>query len=181
MVSLQISTPLAGNAVAAAVNPALATRLAIRGLDPAPFRPFFGLSDAELAGRGIRRVIALENPGINYPCRVSLAYPQAGEELLLLNYRHLDRPGSPYRAEGPIFVRRGVSAFAGEESWPPIIMQRAMAVRAYDHEAMMVEADMAEKDDLVAMARGWLARPDIAHVDIHSLRRGCFFCRITRA
>ncbi|MCZ8188030.1 MAG: DUF1203 domain-containing protein [Beijerinckiaceae bacterium] len=158
-----------------------ALRLAIRGLDPAPFAPLFRMEPANLVARGIRRVVVPQDPGIQFPCRVSLDYPEPGEEMLLLNHRHLDHPASPYRAEGPIFIRRGVPAYAGVDRMPPIIMQRAMAVRAYDEAMMMVEAEIAEKDDLEALARLWLAQPGIAHVDVHSMRRGCFFCRIHRA
>jgi hypothetical protein len=150
-------------------------------LRPEPFAPFFALSDAELVARGMRRVIAPDNPGIGYPCRVSLAFARAGEELLLVNHRHLDRATTPYRAEGPVFVRRGVPVFAGREAYPEIIMQREMAVRAYDHEGMMIEAELAAKDDLVRLTEEWLARPAIAHVDYHSARRGCFFCRALAA
>ena len=71
-----------------------------------PFEPFaslFSLDDRELAQLDAQRVIATEKPG--YPCRVSLADAEIGEELLLLPYAH--QPArSPYRASGPIFVRK---------------------------------------------------------------------------
>lgn len=162
-------------------EPRLAARLTVEALDYAPFAPLFALSDEALLARGARRIIVPANPGINYPCRVSLAYPRAGEELILANHRHLDLPTTPYRAEGPVFVRKNAPAFRWDGRFPEIIMQREMAVRAYDRAGIMLEAELAEKADLVALAGGWLARPDIAHVDIHSARRGCFFCRIRRA
>lgn len=154
-----------------------AARLRFESLRPETFAPLFTLSDPALFDRGMRRVIAPDNPGINYPCRVSLDYPVAGEELLLVNYRHLDQPTTPYRAEGPVFVRRLAKAYAGGAMFPPIIMQREMAVRAYDRAGMMIEADLAAKEALVAMTLAWLARDEVAHVDFHSARRGCFFCR----
>lgn len=154
--------------------------ITVEGLDPAPFAPLFALGDEELAKRGIRRVIVSENPGISYPCRVSLDYPEAGEELLLLNFRHLDVPGSPYRAEGPVFVRRNARRYARSGIYPPIAMQRMMSLRAYDAEGMMLEAEVEEKDGLKVQIAEWFARPEIVHVDIHSMRRGCFFCRIER-
>lgn len=155
--------------------------ITVEGLDPAPFAPLFALSDEELARRGIRRVFAPEDPGIGYPCRVSLDFAGAGEELLLLNHRHLDTPGSPYRAEGPVFVRRAGRRYARSGVYPPIALQRMMSLRAYDAEGMMLEADVAEKDGLKAQVAEWFARPEIAHVDVHSMRRGCFFCRIERS
>lgn len=157
------------------------SEIIVEGLDPAPFAPLFTLSDEELAVRGIRRVFAPDNPGIGYPCRVSLDFPKAGEELLLLNYRHLDKPTSPYHAAGPVFVRRNARRYARSGLYPPIVMQRMMSLRAYDAEGMMLAAEIAEKDGLKAQVNEWFTRPDIAHVDIHSMWRGCFFCRIERA
>lgn len=158
-----------------------AVSIRIHGLDPWPFQPLFALDEAALHARGIRRVIVPEAPGLNYPCRISLEFAAAGDELLLVNYRHLDQPHSPYRAEGPIFIRRDAIAFAGINRFPPVIMQRPMSVRGYDADGMMLEGEVAGGEALQALVREWLARPDIAHVDIHSARRGCFFCRIDRA
>jgi hypothetical protein len=153
----------------------------VESLGPAPFAAFFELPDADLLSLGMRRVLAPHDPGIGYPCRISLEFARAGEELLLLNYRHLDMPSTPYRAEGPIFIRRQAFSYAATEAYPEIILQREMSVRAYDREGIMVEADLAAKGDLKALTETWLARPDVEHVDFHSARRGCFFCRIRRA
>jgi hypothetical protein len=57
----------------------------IVGLDPAPFKPLFALSDAALAAIGALRVVA-DDPRM--PCRVSMAHAAPGEELLLLNHAH---------------------------------------------------------------------------------------------
>ena len=73
-------------------------------LDPSQFAPLFDLDDQALLARGMRRVIADRHPG--FPCRVSLVDAEPGEELLLLPFQHLD-VDSPYRASGPIYVRRG--------------------------------------------------------------------------
>ncbi len=148
------------------------------GLAAEPFQPLFALDDAELRERGIRRMIAPDDAGIGYPCRVSLEFARPGEELLLLNDRHLDDAHSPYRAEGPIFIRQQAMQFHWEGEWPEIVMQRAMSVRAYDHDGIMIEADLAEKDALKDLVSEWLSRSHVAHVDIHSTRRGCFFCRL---
>jgi hypothetical protein len=152
--------------------------ITLSGLAPEPFQPLFALDDEALHQRGIRRMLAPDDPGIGYPCRVSLEFARPGDEMLLLNYRHFDDARSPYRSEGPIFIRRGVEQFQGRGEWPEIVMQRAMSVRAYDHDGMMAEAEIAEKEALKDLASAWLARPDIVHVDIHSMRRGCFFCRL---
>ena len=78
----------------------------LSGLNPALFAELFQLDDAALAARHIARVTATEASG--FPCRVSLADATVGEELLLLSFQH-QPADSPYRASGPIFVRRGVA------------------------------------------------------------------------
>src|SRR3982751_3895161 len=42
----------------------------VKGVDPAPYRPLFGLSDEELATRNVVRMAVTEKP--SFPCRVSL-------------------------------------------------------------------------------------------------------------
>src|SRR5947209_7415616 len=54
----------------------------IKGLDPAPFRNLFGLSDDKLAKLGARRVVADAKPG--YPDRVELRDVEPGETPLLV-------------------------------------------------------------------------------------------------
>ncbi|MCA3598954.1 MAG: DUF1203 domain-containing protein [Methylobacterium sp.] len=54
-------------------------------------------------------------------------------------------------------------------------------MRTDDAEGMMLEADLAAKDQLVALTRASLVRPDVAHVDFHSARRGCCFARVSRS
>src|SRR5437764_13083162 len=78
----------------------------IAGLDPTPYRPLFGLSDAELAKRGIVRVIVNEKP--SFPCRVSLTDRDIGESMLLVNHVSHD-VANPYRARHAIFVREVVA------------------------------------------------------------------------
>ena len=55
----------------------------VRGLDPKPYSHLFGLSDAELAERGVVRM-TVSSP--SFPCRVSLTDREIGEKVLLLNH-----------------------------------------------------------------------------------------------
>src|SRR5262245_29786859 len=75
----------------------------VLGLPPDLFDSMFQMNDKELAARGAVRRIADE--ANSYPCRVSLATAELGEEMLLLPYRH-QSSDSPYQASGPIYVRR---------------------------------------------------------------------------
>lgn len=49
----------------------------IRGLDPEPYRHLYGLTDAELAARTARRLVADTSPG--FPDRVELRDAEPGE------------------------------------------------------------------------------------------------------
>ena len=91
----------------------------INGLDPAPFRAFYGLSDEELAIKGARRVIADRSPG--FPCRVTLDDAAEGEPLILLNHVSHDAP-TPYRSAFAIFVREGAEAPGRyRDALPPVM------------------------------------------------------------
>lgn len=151
-------------------------RFVIRGLDPAPFLPLFALSDAELAARDVRRRVADERPG--FPCRVSLDDAAVGEEVLLLPYRH-HAVASPYRAEGPIYVRRAARAPAHfVDELPPFLAARLLSLRAYDGGGMLVAADVAPGGDARGLLARLLAAPAAAYVHLHLARPGCFACRV---
>lgn len=145
----------------------------IQPLPLAPFRPLFALDDAGLAAIGARRMTA-EAPH-SAPCRVSLADAAPGERLILLNHRHLDAPASPYRSEGPVFVREAAAEAApapGEV--PDMLRRRLLSARAYDADWMMVDADVVDGGELAERLEAWLERPEVAAVHLHTARRGCF-------
>jgi hypothetical protein len=147
-----------------------------------PFEPFaslFSLDDHELAELDARRVIATEKPG--YPCRVSLADAEIGEELLLLPYTH--QPArSPYRASGPIFVRKAArpcKLAAGVI--PDYVSLRQMSVRAYDAAHLMLDAAVCEGKATAPTITGMFDNSDVAYIHLHNAKRGCFSCRVDRA
>lgn len=121
----------------------------VKGLPLAPFQPLFGLDDAQLNARGITRVTADAKPG--YPCRITLEDAEPGESLLLLNWRHLDAD-SPYRNDGPIFVRESATAtHEVRNSIPAQQRSRLLSVRAYDADGWMRDAEVAEGTQLEAL------------------------------
>ena len=77
----------------------------ITGLDAAPFRRFYGLSDEELQSFGVKRFIADEKPG--FPDRIELRDVEQGEAVLLLNYLHQPAE-TPYKASHAILDRKSV-------------------------------------------------------------------------
>jgi hypothetical protein len=151
----------------------------IVGLDPTAFEPLFALPDAELAARGMRRVHA--DADLGFPCRTSLADAAAGEELLLLPWRHHD-VASPYRASGPIYVRRGArAAQLAPGEVPAYVTRRLMSLRAYDREGFMRDAEVVDGAQVAASLEGLLADPAVAYVHLHNARPGCYSCAALRA
>ena len=149
------------------------------GIAPAPFVPLFELSDEQLRQRGATRVLANASPG--FPCRVSLEDAQVGEELLLVSYLH-QPAASPYRASGPIFVRRNAkqcTLLAGEV--PPYVMRRLISVRAYDAHAMLVDAAVCAGTCVAERIHAFFRRPSVSYIHLHNAERGCFSCHVNRA
>ena len=150
----------------------------IVGLSPAPFEPLFALPADELAARGIRRVRAAAGTG--YPCRVSLADAEAGDELLLLPFEH-QPANSPYRASGPIYVKVGArprTITVGEV--PEYVRRRQISLRAYDADDMIVNAEVCEGESVGAEIERLLSEPLVRYLHLHNAKRGCYSCLVRR-
>jgi hypothetical protein len=151
----------------------------IRGLEADAFSHLFSLSEQKLAAIGAQRVHA--DKADAYPCRVSLTRVAVGEELLLLNHAHQSMASSPYRASGPIFVSRAGRAGAYRNELAPILKDRLLSLRAYDADALIVDAEVGENGQVPDLIERFFANPEIVHIDAHFARRGCFGARIERA
>lgn len=150
----------------------------LSGLPHRPFMALFDLSDDELRARSAVRCVATED--IGYPCRISLVDARAGEELLLLPYQHLEAP-SPYRAAGPIFVRRGaVQSTLPPGVVPPYVTRRLISLRAYDAAHMMIDAGVFDGDSVGDRLEAMFTNTDVAYVHLHNAKRGCFSCEARR-
>ncbi len=152
----------------------------ITGLSPQPFQSLFALTDAALADLGATRCFADDSsPG--FPCRVSVAHALAGEELILLSYEH-QGAHSPYRASGPIFVRKSATAaFAATNAIPDPVRVRLLSVRAYDAQDLIVDAEVVDGSEIEGLIERFFAQKDVAYLHIHYARRGCYACRVDRA
>ena len=149
-----------------------------KGLPLEPFRPYFAMSDAELAAHDVKRMVADSKPG--FPCRITLEDAEPGERLLLLSFPHQPAQ-SPYKASGPIFVRENAGASFDASEIPPVLRNRLLSLRAYDAAGMMVDAEVIEGNEVEAELKRLFARSDVANVHIHNARRGCFSCLVERA
>jgi hypothetical protein len=147
-----------------------------KGLHSAQFAPLFALSDAELAEMGFCRMVADAPTG--FPCRISLADAEEGEELLLINYEH-QTAHSPYRAKGPIFISKHGVLFDGPKV-PPALRTRLLSLRAYDKDGMIVEADAVDGDKIEPVLERLFARDDTSYVHVHYAKRGCFAALVER-
>lgn len=150
----------------------------ITGLDPASFRDLHFLADDALAEQGIRRVrIESEHAA---PCRISLDDAEIGEAVLLLNYDHQPAQ-TPYRQQGPIFVRESEARFDRVGAIPPALARRTLSLRGFDGDDMMIEADLVEGAEAAGFIARFFANPNVAYIHAHYARRGCYAALIERA
>ena len=149
----------------------------VRGLAPETFDPLFDLSKAELRARGIVPVLVETKPSA--PCRISLTDAEPGETVLLLNYLH-QSADTPYKQQGPIFVRRGCAQYDAATLGPALKL-RTLSLRAFDEMGMMLDADLAEGEAIEKLIERFFANPDVAYIHAHYAKRGCYAARIDRA
>lgn len=149
----------------------------ITGLDPAPYKPLFGLSDDELAERGVVRMI-VSDP--TFPCRASLTDREIGESVLLLNHVSHD-VANPYRASHAIFVTEGAERAAEYvDQAPPVFEKRTLSLRGFDKDGMMADAILTQPGEADAGIRKLFANPEIETIHAHNATRGCFSAKIER-
>jgi hypothetical protein len=150
----------------------------VKGLDSTPFAELFGLSDEELATRGVVRMTVTEKP--SFPCRVSLTDRDIGESVLLINHVSHD-VANPYRASHAIFVAEGVGE-QGEyiDRIPPVFEARVLSLRGFDGEGMMADAILTQPGEADAGIRRLFANPQIQSIHAHNAARGCFSAKIER-
>jgi hypothetical protein len=152
----------------------------VTGLPVEEFRPLFGLSDTELAKRGVIRHTA--DAPVGFPCRITLEDALPGQTLLLLNYEHLP-VDTPYRSRHAIYVseaaaetRRAVDEIPG-----CLAVRAVIALRAFDALGMMTAAELAPGADLAPAIVRMLAEPGVAYLHAHNPGRGCYAARIDRS
>jgi hypothetical protein len=150
----------------------------ITGIDPAPYRHLYGLSDEELASRGVVRMIVNEKP--SFPCRVSLTDRDLGESVLLLNHVSHD-VANPYRACHAIFITEDVEQAAEfVDRVPPVFEPRVLSLRGFDKDGMMADAILSQPGHADAGIRMLFANPAIETIHAHNAARGCFSAKIER-
>lgn len=147
----------------------------ITGLDPAPYKPLFALSEAELGERGIVRM-TVDSP--TFPCRISLVDRPVGEQVLLLNHVSHD-VANPYRASHAIFVA-DVERAEFVDQVPPVFKTRVLSLRGFDRGGMMTAALLTQPGEADAGIRQLFDNPAVETIHAHNAVRGCFSATIER-
>ena len=148
------------------------------GLASSLFRALYGLSEKELAERGVEAHIA-DGPG--FPCRVSLRDVPVGTRMLLLNFEHQPAE-TPYRSRHAIFVEDGAEeAHPGVNEVPEVLASRTLSVRAFDEAGQMLDGVVVNGREAGPTFERLLGHPRAAYLHVHNAGRGCYAARVERA
>ena len=148
------------------------------GIQENEIQELLRLSDTAYERLGIRKMVVNEKPG--YPCRLSLADAEIGEEVLLLNYEH-HKVGSPYRSSGPVFIRTAArQANLPKNELPIMLYHRLLSLRVYDTAAMMVDARTVPGRELEETIQDIFANPEAVYIQVHNSGPGCYNCQVNR-
>lgn len=150
----------------------------ITGLSPEPFAALFALTDAQLLRRDARRVLAQPNGG--YPCRISLRDAMPGEELILTHFQH-HAVASPFRASHAIYVSDRQQRYDQIDVVPAQLCKRLLSLRAFDVDAMLVDADVVDGATLATQLPRMFTDQRTAYVHIHFAKAGCYAAKAERA
>lgn len=151
----------------------------VTGLPSSLFQSLYGLSEQELAERGIEVKIADAPKG--FPCRVSLRDAPAGARMLLLNFEH-QPANTPYRSRHAIFVQDGAEEAHPEvNEVPEVLASRTLSVRAFDEAGQMVDAVVVNGREAGQAFERLLGVPGAAYLHVHNAGRGCYAARVDRA
>ena len=148
----------------------------VEGLAPAPFAALIGADEEILRAAGAQRVVVKQAHAA--PCRITLDDAAPGETVLLLSFAH-QNADTPYRQQGPIFIRESATqATRLRDALPPALARRLLSLRAFDAHGMMIDAEVVDGKDADPVIARLLAQDGAAYVHAHYARRGCFAAMI---
>ncbi len=151
----------------------------ISSLPKSQFAHLFDLSDDELKSARAKRTAATKKPG--FPCRVSLADAEVGEEVLLVHYEH-HAVDSPFRSSHAIFLRPGaLQANCKPGEVPEMFRSRILSLRGFDKAGMMVQADLSDGKLLEGSIEAFFLDPAVSYIHLHFAKPGCYAARVDRA
>lgn len=150
----------------------------ISALDVDQFSHLFGQDREALAKQGVQRVLVDNSPG--FPCRVSLQDAEVGESVLLMNYEH-QAVLTPYRSSHAIFVREWASqSMPSRNDVPEMLRHRLLSVRAFETSGMMIDADVADGENLEPLIERMFENESTGYLHIHNAKPGCYVALVER-
>jgi hypothetical protein len=142
------------------------------------FNQLFNLSDEVLEEMSILKMIVDEKPG--YPCRVTLEDAEIGEEVLLLSFEYHETQ-SPYKASGPIFIRKNSEKVSLKENEiPEMLFQRQQTLRMYDNNGIMIDAKSPKSINIRKEIELGFSNINVSYIQIHNTNPGCYNCQVNR-
>jgi len=142
------------------------------------YNSLFKRTTEELAKKNMVKMRVNSNPG--FPCRVSLEDALIGEEVLLLPFEY-HKTTSPYKASGPVFIRKNaVKANLAVNEIPTMLFKRQQTLRVYDTNGMMIAAKSSRTDDIRKEIETLFMNPKASYIQVHNTNPGCYNCQVDR-
>lgn len=133
---------------------------------------------AELRSNGGERFIADAKPG--YPCRQCLCDAEIGEALILVAHDPFS-VDSPYRSRSPIFLHeQPCGPLSDVRVLPDQLTGRQLSVRAFDRDAMMIDAAVIYGTELDDQLRRFFDDEATTEIHVHNATRGCWATSVKR-
>jgi hypothetical protein len=142
------------------------------------YNHLFNLNEEELASKGGVKMIVDEKPG--YPCRVTLEDAEIGEEVVLFPFEY-HKTDSPYKASGPIFIRKNAEkANLDINEIPEMLFKRLQSLRVYDKNGMMIDVKTLEGNEIRKEIESIFSNDLANYIQIHNANPGCYNCQVNR-
>lgn len=147
----------------------------IKALPAEKFEHLFQLGDQALEEHCAKRLVVQD---MTSPCRVSMKDANLGENILLINFTHLEGK-TPYRASHAIFVRQNVqTAQFLPNQIPKVLTSRFISLRIFDADNMMIDANVADGGDLSHAIPKSLSVLGAQYIHLHYAKAGCYAARV---
>lgn len=138
----------------------------------------FNLNEEDLASKGVVKMIVDKKPG--YPCRVTLEDVEIGEEVILFSFEY-HKTDSPYKAIGPIFIRKNAKkANLNINEIPEMLFKRLQSLRVYNKNGIMIEAKTLEGKEIRKEIESIFSNDLANYIQIHNANPGCYNCQVNR-
>ena len=133
---------------------------------------------AALRAAGGVHYVADAKPG--YPCRRCLRDAEIGEELILTSHDPFTKD-SPYRCASPIFIHASeCHPDPDAAGLPDQLTCRQLSVRAFDDQAMMIDAAIIDGRELEQTIERFFTDPTTDAIHVHNASRGCWAVTVVR-